>query len=83
MNKHNDIFKNMRFSAKRKYVLISLDSNSKMREKILFEKKKIDFSMVDDSNIIIIFQIRNMSRDTCRIMGRWKNLTNIVLKWCY
>ena len=24
-----------------------------------------------------------MSRDTCRIMGRWKNLTNIVLKWCY
>ena len=49
MKKHNDIFKNMRFSAKRKYVLISLDSNSKMREKILFEKKKIDFSMVDDS----------------------------------
>ena len=33
--------------------------------------------MVDDS-IIIIFWITDLSRDTYRIMGRWKNFTNIM-----
>ena len=66
MEKHEK-FEEMRFQAKRKYILKSLDSKSKMMEKILFHKKRVNLSMVDESNIII-FQTTNMTRDT---IGLW------------
>ena len=49
MKKHDDRFENMRCEAKKKYILKSLDSKSKMRWKILFQMKKVNVSMVDES----------------------------------
>ena len=39
----------MRFQAKRIYILKSIGLKSKMREKILLQKKKVNLSMVDES----------------------------------
>ena len=47
MRKHDERFE-MRFQAERKSILKSLDSKSKMRG-ILFQKKKVNLSVVGDS----------------------------------
>ena len=43
MKKHDDRFEDMRFQVKRKYILKSLDLKSKIRYKILFQMKEVDF----------------------------------------
>ena len=48
MKKHDERFEKMRFQAKRKCILKSLDSKSKMRE-IQFQKNKGNLSIVDES----------------------------------
>ena len=48
MKKHDERLEKMRFQAKRKYILKSVHSKSKMR-KILFQKKKVNLSLVNES----------------------------------
>ena len=49
MEKLDERFEKIRFQVKGKYILKSLDSKSKKTEKILFEKKKVNLSMVTES----------------------------------
>ena len=49
MKKHDERFKNVRFQGKRKYIIKSLELKSKMRYTILFQKQKVNLSMVDES----------------------------------
>ena len=61
IKKHDERFEKMRFQAKRSAFKVKVkdDSKSRMRE-ILFLKKKVDLSIVDDNIIynIIIFQAK-------------------------
>lgn len=49
MKKHDKKFEKVRFQGKKKYILESLDSKLKKREKILFQKKKVNLSKIDEN----------------------------------
>ena len=49
MKKHDDRFEKMKFQVKRNYILKSLDLKSKISQKIWFQMKKVDLSMVGES----------------------------------
>lgn len=71
-------------SGKENIIMKNLDSESKIREKMFFQIKGVNLSMIYECyQYFIIFQTRNMSSNTYRIMGGWKTLRVLCVGLTY
>ena len=61
-----------------KEILKSLDSKSKVREILFVSEEESKFVNGRLELAILSFSRQEMSRDTYRIMGRWKNFMRIM-----